>query len=67
MTYEPERVAARQSQKPCLACCNLHESLAHECLKADVCILYASPCAPLLVLWPGEVEGTSVAMAQGKT
>ena len=41
-------------------------SLAHDCLKAYVCILYASPCAPLLVLWPGEVEGTSVAMAQGK-
>ena len=30
------------------------------------CILYASPCAPLLVLWPGEVEGTSLAMAQGR-
>ena len=44
----------------------LHESLAHDCLKAYVCILYASPCAPLLVLWPGEVEGTSLAMAQGK-
>ena len=28
--------------------------------------MYASPCAPLLVLWPGEVEGTSLAMAQGK-
>ena len=45
---------------------SLHESLSHECLKAYVCILYASPCAPLLVLWPGEVEGTSLAMAQGK-
>ena len=44
----------------------LHESLAHDCLKAYVCILYASPCAPLLVLWPGEVERTSLAMAQGK-
>ena len=44
----------------------LHESLVHDCLKAYVCILYASPCAPLLVLWPGEVEGTSLAMAQGK-
>ena len=44
----------------------MHESLIHECLKAYVCILYASPCAPLLVLWPGEVEGTSLAMAQGK-
>ena len=44
----------------------LHESYAHECLKAYICILYASPCAPLLVLWPGEVEGTSLAMAQGK-
>ena len=44
----------------------LHESCAHDSLKAYVCILYASPCAPLLVLWPGEVEGTSLAMAQGK-
>ena len=44
----------------------MHESLVHDCLKAYVCILYASPCAPLLVLWPGEVEGTSLAMAQGK-
>ena len=44
----------------------LHESLGHDCLKAYVCILYASPCAPLLVLWPGEVEGTSLAMAQAK-
>ena len=45
---------------------SLHESLGHDCLKAYVCILYASPCAPLLVLWPGEVDGTSLAMAQGK-
>ena len=44
----------------------MHKSFAHDCLKAYVCILYASPCAPLLVLWPGEVEGTSLAMAQGK-
>ena len=44
----------------------LHEYMVHERLKAYVCILYASPCAPLLVLWPGEVEGTSLAMAQGK-
>ena len=43
-----------------------HESSGHECLKAYVCILYASPCAPLLILWPGEVEGTSLAIAQGK-
>ena len=42
----------------------LHESMAHECLKAYVCILYASPCAPLLVLWLGEVEGTSLAIYQ---
>ena len=34
---------------------SLHESLVHECSKAYVCVLYASPCAPLLVLWPGEV------------
>ena len=33
---------------------------------AYVYILYAFPSAPLLVLWPGEVEGTSLAMAQGK-
>ena len=41
---------------------SFHESFAHERLKAYVCILYASPCAPLLVLWLGEVEGTSLAM-----
>ena len=45
---------------------SLHEYMVHDSLKAYVCILYASPCAPLLVLWPGEVEGTSLAMAQGK-
>ena len=45
---------------------SLHEYFTHDCLKAYVCILYASPSAPLLVLWPGEVEGTSLAMAQGK-
>ena len=28
--------------------------------------LYGSPCAPLLVLWLGEVEGTSLAMTQAK-
>ena len=44
----------------------LHEYMGHDSLKAYVCILYASPCAPLLVLWPGEVEGPSLAMAQGK-
>ena len=47
-------------------CGSLCEYMVHDSLKAYVCILYASPCAPLLVLWPGEVEGTSLAMAQGK-
>ena len=47
--------------------CNNIMGVAHTVsLKAYVCILYASPCAPLLVPWPGEVEGTSLAMAQGK-
>ena len=45
---------------------NFDEYLGHDSLKAYVCILYASPCAPLLVLWPGEVEWTSLAMMQGK-
>ena len=31
-----------------------------------VCLLYGSLCAPLLLPWPGELEGTSLAMAQGK-
>ena len=43
-----------------------HGPLYEEGLKAYVCILYASPSAPLLVPWPGEVEGTSLAMAQAK-
>ena len=34
--------------------------------KAYVCILYDSQCAPLLLPWLGEVEGTSLAIAQGK-
>ena len=44
----------------------LHESLLHERLKAYVCVLYASPCAPLLLPWLGEVDGTSLAMSQAK-
>ena len=44
----------------------LHESMAHERLKAYVCVLYDSPCAPLLLPWLGEVEGTSLAMSQAK-
>ena len=31
-----------------------------------VCLLYGSPCAPLLLPWLGEVQGTSLAMVQGK-
>ena len=31
-----------------------------------VCLLYGSPCAPLLLPWLGEVQGTSMAMVQGK-
>ena len=45
---------------------SLHESLGHERLKAYVCVLYDSPCAPLLLPWLGEVEGTSLAMSQAK-
>ena len=46
---------------------SLHESYAHERLKAYVCVLYDSLCAPLLLPWLGEVEGTSLAMYQAKT
>ena len=35
--------------------------------KSYVCILYGSQSAPLLLLWLGEVKGTSLAMTQGKT
>ena len=31
-----------------------------------VCVLYDSPCDPLLLPWLGEVEGTSMAMSQAK-
>ena len=44
----------------------LHESCVHERLKAYVCVLYDSLCAPLLLPWLGEVEGTSLAMYQAK-
>ena len=44
----------------------LHESCVHDGLKAYVCVLYDSPCAPLLFPWLGEVEGTSLAMSQSK-
>ena len=44
----------------------MHESFVHDCLKAYVCVLYDSPCAPLLLPWLGEVEGTSLAMSQAK-
>ena len=45
---------------------SLHESCVHERLKAYVCVLYDSLCAPLLLPWLGEVEGTSLAMYQAK-
>ena len=45
---------------------SLHEYMAHERLKAYVCVLHDSPCAPLLLPWLGEVEGTSLAMTQAK-
>ena len=38
----------------------------HERLKTYVCVLYDSPCALLLLPWLGEVDGTSLAMPQGK-
>ena len=45
---------------------SLHESYVHERLKTYVCILYCSPCAPLMTPWLGELEGTSLAIAQAK-
>ena len=44
----------------------VHKSFVYECSKAYVCILYVSPCAPLLLPWLGEVEGTSLPMSQAK-
>ena len=58
--------ALRGRNPPCTCCPqsgSLHESYAHERLKAYVCVLHDSLCAPLLVIWPGEVEETSLAMA----
>ena len=42
---------------------SLHESYAHERLKTYVCILYCTPCAPLMAPWLGELEGTFLAIA----
>ena len=56
----PVRSPTLRAGFPCAGA--LHESLAHERLKAYVCVLYGSPCAPLLLPWLGEVEGTSLAM-----
>ena len=35
----------------------------HDCAKTYVCVLYCSPCAPLMAPWLGELEGTSLAIA----
>ena len=35
----------------------------HDCLKMYVCVLYCSPCAPLMAPWLGELEGTSLSIA----
>ena len=39
------------------------EYMAHDSLKMYVCVLYCSPCAPLMPPWLGELEGTSLAIA----
>ena len=44
----------------------LQPHVHRHCLKRYVCVLYGSPCAPLLLPWLGEVEGTSQAIAQAK-
>ena len=42
----------------------LREYMAHDCAaKTYVCVLYCSPCAPLMAPWLGELEGTSLAIA----
>ena len=44
---------------------SLHESLGHEHFQSvRICVLYDSPCIPLLLLWLGEVEVTSLALYQ---
>ena len=42
---------------------SLREYMGHDCAKTYVCVLYCSPCAPLLAPWLGELEGTSLAIA----
>ena len=42
---------------------SLCEYIGHDCLKTYVCVLYCSPCAPLMAPWLGELEGTSLAIA----
>ena len=41
----------------------LCEYMAHDSLKTYVCVLYCSPCAPLMAPWLGQLEGTSMAIA----
>ena len=37
-----------------------------KCTYVYVCVLYGSPCAPLLLPWLGEVEGASLATTLAK-
>ena len=41
---------------------SLREYMAHDCLNTYVCVLYCSPCAPLMAPWLVELEGTSLAI-----
>ena len=57
---------ARKESNAGLALGSLCESFGHECTKTYVCVLYCSSCVPLLAPWLGELEGTSLAIAQAK-
>ena len=71
MTYRTfcvtEKINGKRSNFGVLLLCtesgSLRQYMGHECAKTYVCVLYCSPGAPLVDLWLGELEGTSLAIA----
>ena len=57
MTGISERyLTSRHDISPSARCVSCESFRTSDCLKAYVCVLYDSPCAPLLLSWLGEVE-----------